>query len=118
MTVVWNMTPRTFVDRYQRLSGTCTLHLQGSLDTFTNVVKNQRSNCAPQTRGLRQGCGLSPYLFNIFINDIIDYIDKEETHSPVIWELKIPGLLFADDLALASFTSHGLHKKIGIYDVI
>jgi hypothetical protein len=30
----------------------------------------------------------------------------------VIRELKIPGLLFADDLAVASFTSHGLQKKI------
>jgi hypothetical protein len=55
---------------------------------------------------------LSPYFFNIFINDSIDYIDKEETHSKVIRELKIPGLLFADDLAVASFTSHGLQKKI------
>ena len=43
--------------------------------------ENQRSSCAPQTKGLCQGCGLSLHLFNIFINYIIDYIDKEETHS-------------------------------------
>jgi hypothetical protein len=30
----------------------------------------------------------------------------------VIRELKILGLLFPDDLAVASFTSHGLQKKI------
>jgi hypothetical protein len=49
-----------------------------------------------------------PYLFNIFINYIINYTDTEETHSPVIRELKIPGLLLADDLAVASFTSYRL----------
>jgi hypothetical protein len=66
-------------------------------------------------------------LLNNFINNTIDYVDKEETHSPVILELKITGLLFADDLAVASFTSRGLQKKtgglintaeIGIYDII
>jgi hypothetical protein len=76
------------------------------------VEKTKDLAVHPQRKGIRQGCGLSPYLFNSFINDIIDYIDKEETHSPVIRELKIPGLFFADDLAVASFTSHGLQKKI------
>jgi hypothetical protein len=30
----------------------------------------------------------------------------------VIRELKIPGLLFTDDLVIASFTSYGLQKKV------
>jgi hypothetical protein len=55
---------------------------------------------------------LSRYLFNIIINYIIDYIDIEERRSPVIRELQIPGLLFTDDLAVASFRSHGLQKKV------
>jgi hypothetical protein len=50
--------------------------------------------------------------------DIIDYIDNEERHSSVIQDLKIPGLLFADDLALAFFffTCYGLQKKVESVD--
>jgi hypothetical protein len=76
--------------------------------------ENQRSSHAPPPppKELCQGCGFSPYLFNIFINDIIAYIDNEETYSPVIQELKIPGLLLGDGLVVVSSTSYGLHKKV------
>jgi hypothetical protein len=97
------------------VSGSMVSNIKKVYQNITICVKcgeNHRSSCASQTKGLRQGCGLSPYLFNIFINHIIDYIDKEKTHSSVIRELKIPVLLFADDLAVASFTCYGLQKKI------
>jgi hypothetical protein len=64
-----------------------------------------------QERGVRQVCSLSPYLFNIFIDDIMDYISKDNLHAPVIGITAIPGLLFADDLAF-SFTIHSLQKTI------
>jgi hypothetical protein len=47
-----------------------------------------------------QGCSLSPHLFNIFIDDVIDYISESNTHTPAVGKMSIPGLLFADDLAI------------------
>jgi hypothetical protein len=65
-----------------------------------------------QRRGIRQGCSLSPYLFNIFIDDIMDYISEGNVHAPVIGKVSIPGLMFADDLAIGSFTVNGLQRGI------
>jgi hypothetical protein len=51
-------------------------------------------------------------VFNIFINDIVEYINGDNSHAPSIGQITIQGLLFADDLALSSFTSNGLQKGI------
>ena len=74
--------------------------------------QNQRASCAPQSKGVLQVRGLSLGLFNFFINDIIECTYIEGIYSPVINELRITGLSFADDLPIASFTSCELQKKI------
>jgi hypothetical protein len=60
--------------------------------------------------GLRQGCSLSPHLFNIFIDDVIDYISESNAHAPAVGKMSIPGLRFADDLAIGLVTVAGLQK--------
>jgi hypothetical protein len=62
--------------------------------------------------GLRQGCSLSPLLFNIFIDDILERLEETNTHPPVIRKRQVVGLLFADDLAVGATTKIGLQRAI------
>lgn len=77
------------------------------IDEMGNV-----SNNVEQPNGLRQGCNLSPKLFVLYIDDILNENNIGDHHSPTISNIQIPGLIFADDVCLASTTQIGLQKKI------
>ena len=64
-------------------------------------------------QGVRQGCILSPLLFNIFISDLPDILNKEENDPAIIGsEEKLSCLLWADDLVLISQSKEGLTKML------
>ena len=63
------------------------------------------------TIGVKQGCGLSPLLFNLFINKIPEIFDN--TCDPVkLGNLEMNSLLWADDLVLVSSSAVGLQNSI------
>ena len=63
------------------------------------------------TIGVKQGCGLSPLLFNLFINKLPDIFDKY--CDPIkLGNLEINSLLWADDLVILSSSEKGLQKSI------
>ena len=61
--------------------------------------------------GLKQGCPLSPMLFNLYIDDIKDIFDAQ--CDPItIQNENISHFLYADDLVLISSNAEGLQRSL------
>ena len=75
-------------------------------------LKAGLTNTFPVNRGIRQGDGLSPLLFNIYVNDIKCHIDLSQNDPPTLLTSPISCLLYADDLVLLSKSKNGLQIAI------
>ena len=62
--------------------------------------------------GLKQGCPLSPLLFNIYINNIAEYLNSKPEKNLIIQDTLINHFLYADDLVLLSETKEGLQDQL------
>ena len=70
----------------------------------------------PVMRGLRQGCPMSPSLFNFFINDLFDSINEFRPEGIFVPGLdgdhRCPGLMFADDVVLLGASEKELKESL------
>ena len=65
------------------------------------------------TQGLKQGCNLSPILFNIMMIDLAKrYVSSGEGGR--LGKHKLPAILFADDLGLVATSEAGIRRLIEI----
>ena len=86
---------------------------------YSIKLKNGLVDPIDSNLGLRQGCPLSPMLFNLFIEDMGNIFTDPSGTDPVNLQGKpVNHFLYADDLVLVSESSSGLQEclnKLGVY---
>ena len=76
-------------------------------------VGGMLSDTFDANQGVRQGCILSPLLFNIFISDLPDILSKPENDPAKIGiDETLSCILWADDLVMTSESKEGLTKML------
>ena len=63
-------------------------------------------------QGVKQGCILSPLLFNIFLADFSDYVSKPECHPVKVLQEEMSCIMWADDIILFSQSEEGLQSML------
>ena len=85
-------------------------------DMYSNTkcaikLSESRTPFFPYKKGVRQGCSLSPLLFNIYINEIPKLFEKTESDPFMLPNgTEINSLLYTDDLVILSRSKSGLQN--------
>lgn len=103
------------------------LQKKGVSDKFVSVIKSlynkanakiriagHYSNNLNITRSVLQGESLSPKLFSLFVDDIVNVVNKSGYTGIRIGQHNVHILLFADDIALIGVTAEELQVKINL----
>ena len=77
-------------------------------------LEGKCSDFFPINQGVAQGCTLSPTLFLIYINGLLNEIEKSPELGAKFSENKMSGLLFADDFVGIAETGQALQSLINI----
>ena len=66
--------------------------------------------------GTRQGCNLSPLLFNLYLNDLPQYLNNCGSNLITLNNEKVSCLLYADDIVLLNESKTGLEKSLSLVE--
>ena len=82
---------------------------------FSIKLERGATSAFSTSAGVKQGCPLSPTLFSLYVNDLINEFDNN-CQPALLGEKKISCLLYADDLVLISESPDGLQTSLNKLD--
>ena len=86
-------------------------------DSVDCVVNGVTTRPVYLRRGLRQGCSLSPMLFNLYIAEMGNDICTVDEGFLLGESLRVNILLFADDIILVADTAEGLKRLLSLVNL-
>ena len=63
---------------------------------------------------MKQGCNLSPTLFDIYINELALLLEQSPAHGLTLQDTEIQCLFYADDLVILSPTKEDLQQNLDL----
>ena len=97
--------PKAFISLCQNIYNNSTSRIRSS-SGFTNDI--------PQLMGVKQGCPLSPLLFNLAIQGMLHGIDRVDGGYKLSPSLTIKYLAYADDLCIVAHSKEDINKFITV----
>ena len=78
------------------------------------LLEGEKSKQFHIGQGVAQGCSMSPILFSIFINQLLDEVEKAGFGITIKNDVKVGGLMFADDFVGLTTNAEDLQKLIDV----
>ncbi|XP_067137170.1 uncharacterized protein [Centruroides vittatus] len=93
--------------------------LLAELYSGSNVRIKWRNFCSQpffSDKGVKQGCILSPILFSLFLNDLLNCIDDSGGDGIVVGGVSVKVLAYADDVVIVADSPRSLQRSIDLLD--
>ena len=85
--------------------------MYSSIKSCIKINESEITEMFSCNKGIRQGDGLSPVLFSLFMNDLPQYLRDNNCPSVTLGNHPLNCLMYADDLLLISPSPEGLQQS-------
>ena len=88
------------------------LHLMYSNDKSSVKIEKYGNTCLSMQYRCKQGCMLSPNLFNLYLSDLSEKLKAKNLNDVELNALPLSCMLYADDLVIFSKSKNGLQDYL------